>query len=66
MINKKGKEKEISPALVVAASLDCGGESVGVGGFGLCLSAETSISMWMVHSNLMEKNIKFISHESDM
>ena len=40
MVSKKEKEGESSPALMVAASLDSGGEGIGGGRFGMCLWAE--------------------------
>ena len=48
---KNDEERGFSPALVVAASLDCEGERVGGVGFGLCQWAEISTGPWMVHIN---------------
>ena len=51
---KKHKEGGFSPALAVAASLDCRGESIGVVAFGLCLWAKISTSLWTACSILIE------------
>ena len=49
------RRETISPVLMVAASLWCGGEGVGGGGPWLCLWAKISTGPWMVHSNVIEK-----------
>ena len=41
--------------LVVAASLDSGGDDVGGGGSLLCLWAKNSSRPWMVHISVIEK-----------
>jgi hypothetical protein len=53
---EQGKEDKFSPALALTASLCYGGEGVGGGGPWLCLWAEISAGLSMVHSNVIEKN----------
>jgi hypothetical protein len=55
MVSKKEKEGESSPALMVVASLDSGGEDVGGSGSILCLWAENSSHPWMVRNSVIEK-----------
>ena len=57
---KKGKEGEFLSVLVVASSLDSGGEGVGGSGSRMCLLTEISTGPCMVCSNVIEKN-KIIS-----
>ena len=55
MGSKKEKEGESSPVLVVAASRGSVGEGISVGGSLLCLWAENSSHLWMVHNSVIEK-----------
>ena len=54
--SKNRKEGESSPALMVTASLDSGGEGIGGGSLQLCLLTEITTGLWIVNSNVIEKN----------
>ena len=60
MVCRIRMERDFSPVLGVAASLDCGGGDVGSVNLGLCLWAQISTSSWMVPWNLI-KNINLLA-----